>query len=103
MSSLDSLMPVFKAPPLALLATEPLRAMLDFFALKAAGRVEQVGDGHPVVVFPGLGGAPFTTSQLRGFLTDSGFDAHCWGRGLNTGPSGVLDDWMDGLVQHVCA
>ena len=91
----------FKAPPLLLLATEPLRALLDMFAFELAGRAEPVGDGHPVVVFPGLGGAPFTTSNLRGFLDASGFDAHCWGRGMNTGPDGVFDHWLGDLDRHV--
>lgn len=87
----------YKAPPLALLAMEPLRAMFDFAAGKFAARAEALGDGHPVVVFPGLGGAPFTTSHLRSYLRDCGYTAHCWGRGVNTGPEGIFDDWLCGL------
>jgi len=89
------------APPLSLLAMEPLRAMLDLFAAKLATPAKVVGDGHSVVVFPGLGGAPFTTSHLRQFLTDSGFAAHCWGRGVNTGPEGKFDRWLAVLEQDV--
>ena len=92
-----SLQDAFRAPPLSLLAMEPLRAIFDLCAAKLGARAEQVGDGHPVVVFPGLGGAPFTTSHLRSFLSDSGFTAHCWGRGINTGPEGRFDRWLDGL------
>jgi hypothetical protein len=91
----------FKAPPLSLLAMEPLRAMFDFVSAKLATQATPVGDGHPVVVFPGLAGAPFTTSHLRRFLTDCGFTAHCWGRGVNTGPEGDFDEWLAGLEADV--
>lgn len=85
---------------MSLLAMEPLRAAFDFCSSKLASRAEHVGDGHPVVVYPGLGGAPFTTSHLRGFLTRSGFEAHDWGRGINTGPKGIFDDWLSDLQAH---
>jgi len=88
-------------PPLSLLATEPLRALFDFCAGKFSEAAEPVGDGHPVVVFPGLGGAPFTTSHLRRYLGESGFTAHCWGRGVNTGPEGDFDAWLEGLEDDV--
>jgi len=91
----------FPAPPLSLLAMEPVRALFDFAAARFGARAEAVGDGHPVVVFPGLGGAPFTTGHLRRFLTDSGFTAHCWGRGVNTGPEGDFDRWLDALEDDV--
>ena len=91
----------YKAPPLSLLAMEPLRAMFDLVASRLAVSAARVGDGHPVVVFPGLGGAPFTTSHLRRHLADCGFTAHCWGRGVNTGPEGDFDRWLDGLEQDV--
>jgi predicted alpha/beta hydrolase family esterase len=91
----------FRAPPLTLLATEPLRALFDFCAARLAAQAHPVGDGHPVIVFPGLGGAPFTTSQLRKHLSASGFDARCWGRGVNTGPEGALEQWLAALVEDV--
>jgi len=50
------------------------------------------GDGHPVVVFPGLGAADITTAPLRSFLTDLGYSAYPWKQGFNFGPRrGVLD------------
>lgn len=96
-----TLLEPYRAPPLSLLAMEPVRAMFDFVSAKLAVRAEPVGDGHPVVVFPGLYGAPFTTAHLRRFLTDSGFTAHCWGRGVNTGPEGDFDAWLDALEVDV--
>ncbi|RZJ02894.1 MAG: alpha/beta hydrolase [Haliea sp.] len=101
MNSAQTLNTAFKAPSLSLLATEPLRAMFDFAASRLAAAAQPIGDGHAVVVFPGLGGAAFTTSQLRRYLEQAGFQAHDWGRGLNTGPDGDFDPWLLGLVQHV--
>lgn len=101
MNSAQTLNPAFKAPSLSLLATEPLRAMFDFIASRMAAGAQPIGDGHSVVVFPGLGGAPFTTSQLRRYLDEAGFEAHDWGRGMNTGPEGQFEPWLMGLVQHV--
>lgn len=103
MPSQQALHSTYSAPPLTLLATEPLRALFDFCSAKLAARADPVGDGHPVIVFPGLGGAPFTTSHLRRFLKESGFSAHCWGRGVNTGPDGLFDEWLMGLVEDVHA
>jgi pimeloyl-ACP methyl ester carboxylesterase len=101
MTSQQAFHSTYGAPPLTLLATEPLRALFDFCSAKLSARAEPVGDGHPVIVFPGLGGAPFTTSHLRRFLKESGFDAHCWGRGVNTGPDGLFDEWLMSLVEDV--
>jgi pimeloyl-ACP methyl ester carboxylesterase len=101
MTTQQALHPTYSAPPLTLLATEPLRALFDFCSAKLSARADPVGDGHPVIVFPGLGGAPFTTSHLRRFLKESGFSAHCWGRGVNTGPDGQFDEWLAGLADDV--
>lgn len=91
----------FRAPSLALLATEPLRALFDYVGARVGARPLHVGDGHPVVVYPGLGGGAFTTSHLRSFLRDSGFTVHDWEGGVNTGPEGVLDDWLGNLDDRV--
>jgi pimeloyl-ACP methyl ester carboxylesterase len=49
------------------------------------------GDGHPVLVFPGLGANDFTTVALRSFLDSLGYVTHPWGQGFNFGPRrGVL-------------
>jgi pimeloyl-ACP methyl ester carboxylesterase len=49
------------------------------------------GDGHPVIVFPGLGVADFSTLPLRRVLRALGYDARPWEQGFNFGPrSGVL-------------
>jgi hypothetical protein len=92
---------LFPAPPLALLVTEPLRAALEF----CAGRLGQPplvqGDGHPVIVYPGLGAGPLHTSDLRKHLNACGFDARDWELGVNTGPQGDFDGWLESLVERV--
>ena len=51
-----------------------------------------VGDGHPVIVYPGLGAADFTTLPLRNFLRDRGYTPYAWKQGFNFGPKrGVLE------------
>jgi pimeloyl-ACP methyl ester carboxylesterase len=50
------------------------------------------GDGHPVIVYPGLGAADISTAPLRSFLQDLGYSAYPWKQGFNFGPRrGVLD------------
>jgi alpha-beta hydrolase superfamily lysophospholipase len=101
MSSTHALPSAFRAPPLGLLATEPLRALLDHFAARLGTPAEPIGDGHPVVVYPGLGGGALTTSHLRRYLKTSGFEVHDWERGVNTGPEGVFDEWLAQLDDRV--
>jgi pimeloyl-ACP methyl ester carboxylesterase len=49
------------------------------------------GDGHPVIVFPGLAAGDFSTFLLRGYLRNHGYDTYGWDLGLNFGPrNGVL-------------
>jgi pimeloyl-ACP methyl ester carboxylesterase len=45
------------------------------------------GDGHPVLVLPGLMARDFSTRTLRGFLRDRGYRAHGWKLGRNVGAS----------------
>src|SRR4030095_14140629 len=44
------------------------------------------GDGHCVLVFPGLIASDISTRPLRAFLTSRGYDVHGWGQGRNFGP-----------------
>ncbi|KQW45344.1 MULTISPECIES: alpha/beta fold hydrolase [unclassified Roseateles] len=92
-----------RRPALSLLASEPARATLE--ALQALGHwrnaPEQVGDGHTVVLFPGLATDGRTLWPLRRHLERAGFRAMDWGQGLNTGPSGDADEWLDQLAGSV--
>ena len=50
------------------------------------------GDGHAVVVFPGLGTPDLSTLPLRVFLATSGYKPHGWDQRFNFGPrAGVLE------------
>jgi len=91
----------FRAPPLSLLAVEPLRALLDSFAARVGSQAQPVGDGHPVVIYPGLGGGSLSTATLRRFLKESNFAVQDWEGGINTGPMGPLHDWLDSLEDRV--
>ena len=93
----------FQAPSLALLATEPLRAALEFCAARVGHLAPVCGDGHPVVVYPGLGAGPLTTSQLRSHLQACEFAVHDWEGGVNTGPDGLFDAWLQQLARQVHA
>ena len=61
------------------------------------------GDGHPVLVLPGLGASDISTLALRRFLKRQGYSAHPWKQGLNLGPrDGVLDGCRERL-RALCA
>jgi pimeloyl-ACP methyl ester carboxylesterase len=83
-----------RAPGALLLALEG-RAPLEFAASVAAlpwlRRLAR-GDGHRVLVLPGLAGNDLTTLPMRTFLKDRGYEPAPWELGLNLGPRpGVLD------------
>jgi pimeloyl-ACP methyl ester carboxylesterase len=81
-------------PPNVLLMMMEGRAPLEYAAMLAATpwlRRLPEGDGHPVLVIPGLGANDVTTLPLRRFLDDLGYVTHPWGQGFNFGPRhGVL-------------
>jgi pimeloyl-ACP methyl ester carboxylesterase len=81
--------------PNALLLMLEARAPWEYAAMLAAlpwlKRLPH-GDGHPVIVYPGLGAADVSTAPLRHFLQDLGYSAYPWKQGFNFGPRrGVLD------------
>jgi pimeloyl-ACP methyl ester carboxylesterase len=85
-------------PPSALMLMLEGRAPMEFAALIAAApwlsRLP-FGDGHPVLVFPGLCAGDFTTMPLRRFLRARGYAPYAWDQGLNLGPRhGVLEGCM---------
>ncbi len=59
------------------------------------------GDGHPVVIFPGLAGDRHSIGPLKGLCEQLGYAAYDWGRGVNAGPQGDVDAWLDDLARHV--
>jgi pimeloyl-ACP methyl ester carboxylesterase len=81
------------APSFALLALE-LRAFWEFGAVLPAWPAlmrAPRGDGHPVIVFPGLAASDTSTVPLRRYLEALGHQVSGWEQGSNFGPrAGVL-------------
>jgi pimeloyl-ACP methyl ester carboxylesterase len=106
-SSFETIAPLFH--PADLKAPGPLLLMLEGRApweyaalLVAAPWLRQIpkGDGHPVIVYPGLGANDITTRPLRRFLRDRGYTAYAWKQGFNLGPrDGVLREAREQLRQ----
>jgi len=86
------------SPALALLASEPARAFVDLVASRAPRAAPAIGDGHRVIVYPGLGAGAWSTLRLRSTLAAAGFGSVDWGFGLNRGPRGNLRDWLNKLA-----
>jgi pimeloyl-ACP methyl ester carboxylesterase len=66
--------------------------------LRPVWRTSAPGDGHPVLVLPGLAAGDASTAVMRRFLKSRGFAPVGWGQGLNLGlREGVLERARDTL------
>jgi pimeloyl-ACP methyl ester carboxylesterase len=77
------------APPsraLLLLEMRALAELAAFYSMIPLLRLAPAGDGHPVLVLPGLAASDVSTRPLRAFLRDRGYRAHGWKLGRNLGP-----------------
>lgn len=52
------------------------------------------GDGHAVLVLPGLAASDDSTQLLRAYLQGRGYDVHGWGQGRNFGPRQGVSEAM---------
>ncbi|MFI5696455.1 esterase/lipase family protein [Kribbella sp. NPDC051586] len=95
------------APPgLHWYLTEPGRSFVDFGQLAAARSVLRTaprGDGHPVLVLPGLLASDASTTSLRWFLGRLGYPAHRWNLGRNVGPTRAAVDGIRGRLRELSA
>jgi pimeloyl-ACP methyl ester carboxylesterase len=94
------------APPSRLLQLLELRASWELAAGFAALpwlRLAPRGDGHPVLVLPGLVASDRSTRLLRDFLTRRGHDVHGWGLGRNLGPRPKVEEAMLATVDRLHA
>ena len=58
------------------------------------------GDGHAVIVFPGLGAGDLSTDAAAEFPDRQGYDTYGWDLGLNFGPrKGVLEKSIERVQQ----
>jgi pimeloyl-ACP methyl ester carboxylesterase len=69
-------------------------------AMRPAWGAAADGDGHPVLVLPGLAAGDSSTALMRSFLRQRGFAAYGWGQGVNRGlREGVLDRAHERLAE----
>jgi pimeloyl-ACP methyl ester carboxylesterase len=96
--------PDINPPPMWLLAFEH-RAFWEFWAGVACfvplQRLVPRGDGHPVLVIPGLGAADSSTALLRRFLDELGYVTYPWGLGRNMGLTDEGSDLMRQRLQFI--
>ena len=89
------------APGLLLQMMEA-RALVEHYASVAMlplWRVAARGDGHPVLVLPGLAAGDGSTALMRRFLKSRGFSPYGWGQGRNLGlRDGVIERAHERLV-----
>ena len=83
------------APPsfaLLMLEARAVAELAAFFSFAPMLRLAPRGDGHPVLVLPGLSAGDASTAPLRWFLRDRGYRAYGWSQGLNRGPRPGVED-----------
>jgi pimeloyl-ACP methyl ester carboxylesterase len=94
--------PPASAPSLALLGVEPLRAAFEYASMRMMDRESlPEGDGHPVIIFPGLASDRRSLVPLRNCCEGLGYAVYDWEQGFNTGPQGDIDEWLGNLCGHV--
>lgn len=81
---------------------EPFRAMCDYVAGHMHCRdLALKGDGHPVLIFPGLTLDGSSTADMRVRLRQLGYSVYDWQQGFNYGPETDFDRWLKLLSDQV--
>jgi pimeloyl-ACP methyl ester carboxylesterase len=91
------------APSTGLLVSEPVRGLAGLAALPLASSwlmSAPRGNGHGVLVLPGLLASDVSTALLRRFLRRLGYHAAGWNLGRNRGPT---EHVVDGLPRELSA
>jgi pimeloyl-ACP methyl ester carboxylesterase len=86
-----------RRPSLGLFLSEPARGLADLAGLWVAApwlSLAPRGDGHGVLVLPGLLATDSSTVLLRWFLGWLGYDVHGWSLARNLGPTEKVLDGM---------
>lgn len=82
------------APPSVILMLMEGRALSElsaFWLMRPWLSMTPRGDGHPVLVLPGLLADDDSTRALRGFLNSHGYTGHGWKQGRNYGLRGNVE------------
>ncbi len=91
-------------PALRLTGAEPLRAIAEYASNMFTTHDDLPrGDGHTVVLFPGLASDAKALGPLRRECQRLGYQTVDWGRGLNRGPVGDVQAWLDHLSADISA
>lgn len=91
-------------PPARLLATEAPRATIELAALATTIPLlacDQRGDGHSVLVLPGLLGGDVSTLLLRRYLTWLNYSVSGWELGANVGPTEAVVSGLRALLEQL--
>lgn len=91
-------------PSLALFISEPGRAIADYGATIASSPVllrAPRGDGHPVLVLPGLLAEDASTAPMRLYLRSLGYQVHGWRLGRNLGPTAAILNGMSARLEEL--
>jgi pimeloyl-ACP methyl ester carboxylesterase len=90
------------SPSLALRNAEPFRATLEYESMSQTdGEALPEGDGHPVILIPGLASDERALLPLRNCCEALGYAVYDWQQGFNLGPHGDTDEWLHNLAEHV--
>jgi pimeloyl-ACP methyl ester carboxylesterase len=93
------------APSPILLTLEVIRGVYEYglgWALNMPLQlVSPRGDGHPVLVLPGLGTTDSSTHYIRNFLQELGYNSQPWNQGRNLGPRSGIDVMISTLVERL--
>lgn len=92
-----------RRPAWRLLGQEPWRAAVEYAWHQACRWWPRraCGDGHAVILLPGLAADERAMAPLRGHCQALGWRAVGWGRGRNRGPGADLDAWLDRLADDL--
>lgn len=85
------------APSLPLYVSDPGRAAAEYGLMLAARPLRTAlprGDGHPVLVLPGLLAGDASTNPMRHLLRELGYYVHGWRLGRNIGPTAAAVQGM---------
>jgi pimeloyl-ACP methyl ester carboxylesterase len=91
-------------PALPLYLSEPGRAVADYGLYLAARPLLPAlphGDGHPVLVLPGLLADDVSTRALRAVLRRLDYRVHGWGLGRNIGPTAACVAGMRDKLEYL--
>ncbi len=86
---------------LLLLEGRALQELGAFYATLPLLNLTAAGDGHPVLVLPGLVTSDVSTKPLRTFLEGRGYAVSGWGLGRNYGLREGVQDGMLDLVRKI--